>query len=132
MRLSVQPLQQITPALCQDLAKLPLPEGVDDIESWLQEQQSDVWLATFNAKYIGLLLLSSRQQQLHIDWLVVREATRRRGVGRYLLEQAIAAYPDKETVVAGKDGAIPQLQQYGFLTALGFSDQGHGRWLKAW
>ncbi|GGA89099.1 PanD maturation factor [Neiella marina] len=130
MRLTVLPLQQITPALCQDLAKLPLPDGVNDIESWLQQQQSEIWLATFNAKTIGLLLLSVSESLLKIDWLVVREATRRRGVGRYLLEQAVAAHDGVATVVEAKEGDIPQLQQYGFLTALGFTDQGGGRWGK--
>ncbi|MBW8192283.1 PanM family protein [Neiella marina] len=130
MRLTVLPLQQITPELCQDLTKLPLPDAVQEVEAWLQQLIDDesrqCWLARFNDKYIGLLVLSMADV-VTVEWLVVREATRRRGVGRYLLEQAEAQY-EQTLVVRARAGEPPQLQRFGFLTALGFAELEDGCW----
>lgn len=130
MRLTVLPLQQITPELCQDLTKLPLPDGVDNINAWLEKlaaaANEHCWLARFNDKYIGLLILTETDV-VTVDWLVVREATRQRGVGRYLLEQAASQY-DKAMVVKHAPEEMPQLPRHGFLTALGFVEQADGSW----
>ena len=97
MRLTAKPLTQVSPALLQDLVKLPLPVTEQELPAWLAKADS-VWVATFNQKTIGLLMMDESQTGHSLTYFGVREATRRRGVGSYLLQQALQSLPSSSLV----------------------------------
>ncbi len=86
MRLTVSPLTELTPNLLTDIAKLPIPVEREALPEWL-EKHDLLWQATFNDKLIALACVEQEAEQYTLSYFAVREATRRRGVGRYLLEQ---------------------------------------------
>ena len=71
--------------------------------------------------------LSADQGQL--DDLCVREVTRRRGVGQYLLEEVMRDNPQVSRWLLSKAGAEESLEMAAFAKALGFTMQEQG-WVR--
>lgn len=93
MRLTVSPLNQPARDALTDIAKLPVPVPAEAIADWLA-QADEVWQATFNDKVIALACLQHKESQYTLTFFAVREATRRRGVGRYLYEQIVKQHAE--------------------------------------
>lgn len=72
---------------------------------------------------LGGLLLSSHPPEYRIGWLAVRGDSRRRGVGRRLVEHALALVqpPAEVSVVTFVASAPPGAAARSFYTRLGFS-----------
>lgn len=64
------------------------PEERQRLATAVDETDTRLFQAIFNGRRVGLLLLSGTDARPVVDTLVVHPATRGRGVGRSLLEQA--------------------------------------------
>ena len=132
MRLTVFQLEKITPDLLIDLANLHLPvAGALDI--WLQKRLENehyrLWVAKFNGKYIGFLsyLLKS---SIELDWIEVREATRQRGVGKFLLQQSLVQWsPNQPVSISPSCSEAMDNVQRTFFRESGFVQRLDGSWI---
>ncbi|MCM2681039.1 acetyl-CoA sensor PanZ family protein [Echinimonas agarilytica] len=104
MRLTISPLTQLTPEVFSDLNKLSFATDEATSLTWLEQalaqDSAQLWIATFNDKCIGLVLLEQDGQEYWLNYIEVREATRQRGVGTFLLQQALLQLPKGSVVKA--------------------------------
>ncbi|KGD79497.1 hypothetical protein HA49_02650 [Tatumella morbirosei] len=92
MRLTIELLQHPSPAELACLSKI-WPEKAS--AGFLQHQDDIRWyVARFNQRLLAGLELQLRPSEAVISQIMVREITRRRGVGRYLLEETLRINPD--------------------------------------
>ena len=83
MRLTIHHSADILPYWLDSLNKLLAPDNLDR-EKLLHAGQ---WhIATFNDRIVGLAIT----QEEEILYIAVRDATRRRGIGHYLLTETVA------------------------------------------
>lgn len=132
MRLTVSQLSNPKPEAISDIAKLALPVPTAAIAEWL-EAASQAWIATFNNKVIALALVNSNGDDYTLDYFCVREATQRRGVGAYLLQQLGAEQGDSQLL----DGVSERLEGevlaawQGFMEACDWQQSISGQWFRA-
>ena len=89
MRLSAFPLTELDPFTEDQLSKI-FPEEPDIQNVWRDTivQGSKIWVAMFNGRYLAAAIMGPvNQGTVEISVIMVREVTRKRGVGRFLLEQ---------------------------------------------
>lgn len=119
MRLTIHANPAVTAQLTTDLTKL-YGQQPDNL------QQQGWFVATFNDRHIAALFYDGEALQQ----LAVRQETRRRGVGRYLLEQALKALAADgvATVVVRKEDypATSEPVLAAFLQAMAFDDTENG------
>jgi GNAT superfamily N-acetyltransferase len=85
MRLTALMTKQLDEQMQIDLTKLFPDEILTELLAQTEQDPNTVWLlAKFNGRYIGAALFNLQEAQLNA--LTVREVTRRRGVGRFLVE----------------------------------------------
>ncbi|MGL5757654.1 aspartate 1-decarboxylase autocleavage activator PanM [Plesiomonas sp.] len=116
MKLTIERLTELTPADQADLAKL-WPHA--QVQEWQQAIQPDngLLIARFNDRILAGVKLSAQPicgqsiagelKTAELHDLCVRVATRRRGVGRYLLQQLPPLMPEYQRWVI----ALPQAGQ---------------------
>lgn len=125
MKLTIIKLDSITRQDEIDLAKI-WPHLPTDWPSWLSDTRM-IFAARFNDRLLGAVkvLVSDKGAEL-ID-LCIREVTRRRGVGLYLLEDLQAQLPEVSLffIQAQPENAVFDA----FMLACGF-DAVEGRWQK--
>ena len=130
MRLSAFTVTESTPQLLIDMTKLYRPfqsneaEIKNDFDKLLQDSSKTLFVAKFNDRHIGGLIMHNNSSELVLSCIAVRDITQQRGVGKYLIQQVIehARTQNLKTVKIMKTTQItPELSA--FLIHQGFTDQ---------
>ena len=127
MKLTIERLKNFTHQDLIDLAKI-WPEQQQ--ASWLQwiNDGNPLFAARFNERLLGAVKIRVDDQQAEIEDLCVREVTRRRGVGLYLIEETLRQLAqvkhwqlkDDQVTIANREAVD------GFMHACGFSRNAQG------
>ncbi|MDI9223341.1 aspartate 1-decarboxylase autocleavage activator PanM [Pantoea sp. EA-12] len=128
MKLTIQRITALTPQDRLDLAKVWPQIDIAQLEAALSEAQR-VYAARFNDRLLAALQLEMSGTQGKISQLNVREVTRRRGVGQYLLEDTIAQNREVANWWVADDGESDQEIRAAFMRACGFRAQADG-WVR--
>lgn len=123
MKLTIIRLQHFTDQDRIDLAKI-WPEY--DINSLILDDNHRIYAARFNERLLGAVRLTLRGTQATLDSLRVREITRRRGVGQYLLEEVVADNSQAASWWMADEGVEDRGVMAAFMQALGFTAQADG------
>lgn len=127
MKLTIERLNDLTPDDCRDLAKIWPEQSPSSWQSWL-DQGNALFAARFNERLLGAVKVKADVQTgiavLHD--LCVREVTRRRGVGLYLVEDTLRQVPQINAWQFSVAGLPPaQRDELGhFMLACGFTSKG--------
>ncbi|WP_034945017.1 aspartate 1-decarboxylase autocleavage activator PanM [Erwinia oleae] len=92
MKLTVIRLHQFSAQDRLDLAKIWPGANLDDAEKSLNEQHQ-LYAAKFNDRLLAAVRVTVEGTSGELEGLMVREVTRRRGVGSYLLSETLAQNP---------------------------------------
>ena len=128
MKLTIQRITALTPQDRLDLAKVWPQIDISQLEVALSETQR-LYAARFNDRLLAALQLEMSGRQGKISQLNVREVTRRRGVGQYLLEDTIAQNSEVADWWVADDGESAQEVRAAFMQACGFRAQAQG-WVR--
>ncbi len=128
MKLTIIRLQQLSDQDRQDLGKIWPEKNIAALESSLDEQHR-LYAARFNDRLLAALRLEISGVQGKLYDLQVREVTRRRGVGQYLLEETLAQNPSLMHWWITQDGREDPAVIAAFMQACGFHTQTDG-WVK--
>ena len=128
MKLTILRLTIFSPQDQIDLAKIWPNEDIAALEKSLSENQR-LYAARFNERLLGALKLEIVGAQGKISQLEVREVTRRRGVGQYLMEETMAQNGSVSSWWVADDGSANQGERAAFMQACGFRAQSDG-WVK--
>ncbi|WP_311790673.1 MULTISPECIES: aspartate 1-decarboxylase autocleavage activator PanM [Pantoea] len=128
MKLTILRLTTFSPQDHIDLAKIWPKEDITALEKSLSENQR-LYAARFNERLLGALKLEIVGAQGKISQLEVREVTRRRGVGQYLMEETMAQNGSVSSWWVADDGSANQGERAAFMQACGFRAQSDG-WVK--
>ena len=128
MKLTIQRITAFTPQDRLDLAKVWPQIDISQLETALSETQR-LYAARCNDRLLGGLQLEIRGTQGKSSHLSVREVTRRRGVGQYLLEETIAQNSALADWWIADDGEDDQNIRAAFMQVCGFRAQADG-WVK--
>ncbi len=85
-----------------------------------------IYAARFNERLLGAVRVTLSGTQGALDSLRIREITRRRGVGQYLIEEVIRENPDVSSWWMADVGVEDRSVMAAFMLALGFSAQADG------
>ncbi|EMC9094312.1 aspartate 1-decarboxylase autocleavage activator PanM, partial [Salmonella enterica] len=88
-----------------------------------------IYAARFNERLLGAVRVTLSGTQGALDSLRVREITRRRGVGQYLVEEVIRDNPNVSSWWMADVGVEDRSVMAAFMQALGFTAQ-HDGWEK--
>lgn len=125
MKLTILRLATLTAQDRLDLAKIWPDEDISRLEAELNETHR-LYVARFNDRLLAALKLEYSGSCGIVSQISVREVTRRRGVGQYLLEETVAqngALAEWWVTDKTDDGAAA------FMRACGFQQQ-QERWVK--
>jgi len=130
MRLSAFTVTESTPQLLIDITKLYLPfqyneaEIKNNFDKLLEDNKQDLFVAKFNDRHIGGLIMHNEDTALILSCIAVRDITQQRGVGKYLIQQAIkhAKALQLETVTVEKTAQVTA-ELSAFLINQGFTEQ---------
>ncbi|MBP2168696.1 GNAT superfamily N-acetyltransferase [Erwinia toletana] len=128
MKLTIIRLQQFSVQDRLDLGKVWPEKEIAALEGTLDEQHR-LYAARFNDRLLGALMLEIGGTQGRIYALQVREVTRRRGVGHYLLQETVAQNPAVSEWWIAQDGSEQPAVIAAFMQAAGFRQQADG-WVK--
>ncbi len=128
MKLTIIRLQQCSEQDRSDLKKIWPQADIDALEAQLDDQFR-LYAARFNDRLLAAVRVEVRTGQGKLSQLEVREVTRRRGVGLYLLEEVVAQNPDVAHWSVCIDGTSAPEVIAAFMQAGGFKQQ-NGEWLK--
>ncbi|WP_079226203.1 aspartate 1-decarboxylase autocleavage activator PanM [Citrobacter werkmanii] len=85
-----------------------------------------IYAARFNERLLGAVRVTLSGTQGALDSLRVREITRRRGVGQYLIEEVIRENPSVSSWWMADVGVEDRGVMAAFMQALGFTAQADG------
>lgn len=85
-----------------------------------------IYAARFNERLLGAVRVTLSGTQGALDSLRVRDITRRRGVGQYLIEEVIRENPDVSSWWMADVGVEDRGVMAAFMQALGFTAQENG------
>lgn len=128
MKLTILRLRTLTAQDRLDLGKIWSEQALSQLEQKLDENHR-LYAARFNDRLLAALQLEIWGTQGKIEALNVRDVTRRRGVGKYLLEETMAQNPALATWWVKDDGSADQGVRAAFMQACGFRAQADG-WVK--
>ncbi|MGK3123278.1 aspartate 1-decarboxylase autocleavage activator PanM [Candidatus Pantoea formicae] len=128
MKLTIQRITTLTPQDRLDLAKVWPQIDISQLEAALSETQH-LYAARFNDRLLAALRLEIRGTLGKVSHLNVREVTRRRGVGQYLLEDTLAQNSALTDWWMADDGEDDQNVRAAFMQACGFRAQADG-WVR--
>jgi hypothetical protein len=128
MKLTIQRITTLTPQDRLDLAKVWPQIDISQLEAVLSETQR-LYAARFNDRLLAALRLEICGTLGKISQLNVREVTRRRGVGQYLLEDTLAQNSALTDWWIADDGEDDQNVRAAFMQACGFRAQAEG-WVR--
>lgn len=121
MKLSVIRLQQLSAQDRIDLGKI-WPRA--DLSALVQQlgSQQQLYAAKFNDRLLAAVQVTVQAGQGRLAQLEVREVTRRRGVGLYLVEEVLAQNPQILHWSLAQDGTSEEEVIAAFMQAAGFTD----------
>lgn len=93
MKLTIERLTTLTPQDRIDLAKIWPQENIPQWEPSMNEENM-LFIARFNARLLAAVKVSIKGKQAELTDLHVRDVTRRRGVGLYLVQDIQAQLPE--------------------------------------
>ena len=123
MKLTIIRLSHFSAQDRLDLAKI-WPEY--DAETLTLDDNHRIYAARFNERLLGAVRVTLEGTQATLDSLRVREITRRRGVGQYLLEETIADNAQVSSWWMADTGVEDRGVMAAFMQALGFTAQADG------
>lgn len=85
-----------------------------------------IYAARFNERLLGAVRVTLSGTQGALDSLRVRDITRRRGVGQYLIEEVIRVNPDVSAWWMADVGVEDRSVMAAFMQALGFTAHENG------
>ena len=85
-----------------------------------------IYAARFNERLLGAVRVTLSGTQGALDSLRVRDITRRRGVGQYLIEEVIRVNPDVSAWWMADVGVEDRSVMAAFMQVLGFTAQENG------
>ncbi|MGL5241070.1 MAG: aspartate 1-decarboxylase autocleavage activator PanM [Kluyvera ascorbata] len=88
-----------------------------------------LYAARFNERLLAAVKVTLNGAHGQLDDLCVREVTRRRGVGQYLVEEVMRDNPQVNRWTLSKSGVEESLEMAAFAKALGFKSQTDG-WVR--
>ncbi|WP_272693540.1 aspartate 1-decarboxylase autocleavage activator PanM [Providencia sp. PROV039] len=122
MRLTIIPLVIPTEQQYLDLHKIWPDQSQHELTEILKTGEQ-FYAVRFNERLLAAAKVSVDHHHAIIRDFCVREATRRRGVGLYLMQEIFRAHPDVEHWQFNFSHVLPQEKQHMqlFLTACGFN-----------
>lgn len=85
-----------------------------------------IYAARFNERLLGAVRVTLSGTQGALDSLRIRDVTRRRGVGKYLVEEVIQDNPDVSSWWMADVGVEDRAVMAAFMQVLGFTAQTDG------
>lgn len=123
MKLTIIRLQHFSEQDRLDLAKI-WPEY--DIDTLALDDNHRIYAARFNERLLGAVRVTLAGTQATLDSLRVREITRRRGVGQYLLEETLADNAQASSWWMADIGVEDRGAMAAFMQVQGFTAQADG------
>ncbi len=128
MKLTILRLTSLTLQDRIDLGKIWPEIDIEKLETALNESHR-LYAARFNDRLLAALQLEISGIHGKVHHLAVRDVTRRRGVGQYLLEETMKQNPSLNDWWIADDGSDDQRIRAAFMQACGFRAQVDG-WVK--
>ncbi|WP_313655011.1 aspartate 1-decarboxylase autocleavage activator PanM [Pantoea sp.] len=125
MKLTIQRVTMLTAQDRIDLGKVWPDLEIEKLEQRLDERHR-LYAARFNDRLLAALQLEISGTHGRIHRLTVRDVTRRRGVGQYLLEETIRQNGSIADWWIADDGSDDQQVRAAFMQACGFRAQSDG------
>jgi N-acetylglutamate synthase-like GNAT family acetyltransferase len=125
MKLTIIRLQHFSDQDRLDLAKIWPAADIKTLENALGEQQQ-IWAAKFNDRLLAAVQVTIQGTQGELRDLTVREVTRRRGVGCYLLAELLAQNSAITQWWLAEDNVEDRATMTAFMQHGGFSAQAGG------
>ena len=97
-----------------------------DLSSLTLVENHRLYAARFNERLLGAVRVTLRGVEAELSDLCVREVTRRRGVGQYLVEETLRDNPAINSWRVADQGVEDRGVMAAFMQALGFSAQQTG------
>ena len=123
MKLTIVRLENFSDQDQIDLGKI-CPEY--SASSLSVDETHRIYAARFNERLLGAVRVTLSGTQGALDSLRVRDITRRRGVGQYLIEEVIRENPDVSSWWMADVGVEDRSVMAAFMQALGFTAQENG------
>lgn len=93
------------------------------------EESHRLYAARFNDRLLAAALINQQGERGELVRITVREVTRKRGVGRYLMEEILRDNPGIKHWTLDYAGIHDRQEMAGFMMALGFEESQTG-WQK--
>lgn len=126
MKLTIIRLQQLSEQDRSDLKKIWPQVDAEVLEATL-DAQHQLFAARFNDRLLAAVNVTIAASEGRLSLLDVREVTRRRGVGLYLVEEVLAQNPAVQHWSVAPDGTSESTVIAAFMQAAGFTQQ-NGEW----
>jgi len=123
MKLTIVRLENFSDQDLIDLGKI-WPEY--SASSLSVDETHRIYAARFNERLLGAVRVTLSGTQGALDSLRVRDITRRRGVGQYLVEETLRENPDVSSWWMADVGVEDRSVMAAFMQALGFKAQENG------
>lgn len=123
MKLTIVRLTALSEQDVIDLGKI-WPEYA--AASLQMDEEHQLYAARFNERLLGAVRVTIKEHQAALDSLRIRDITRRRGVGQYLLEEIIRTNPGIIRWWMADVGVEDRDAMAAFMQALGFTARGNG------
>lgn len=123
MKLTIVRLENFSDQDLIDLGKI-WPEY--SASSLSVDETHRIYAARFNERLLGAVRVTLSGTQGALDSLRVRDITRRRGVGQYLVEETLRENPDVSSWWMADVGVEDRSVMAAFMQALGFTAQENG------
>ena len=126
MKLTIIPLPHFSAQDRIDLGKIWPSQ---DLTALRIDDNHRIYAARFNDRLLAAVRVVLHGAEGQLAALCVREVTRRRGVGKYLIEEALAAHPQVRSWQMANTDIEDNAVMTAFMQALGFTSQQDG-WVK--
>lgn len=126
MKLTIIRLQHFSDQDRIDLAKIWPSQ---DLAALTLDDRQRIYAARFNERLLGAVRVTRNGAEGKLSALCVREVTRRRGVGQYLVEEVLRDNPEISRWQVEDAGVEDRSVMAAFMHTLGFSTQ-TGGWEK--
>ena len=123
MKLTIIRLQHFSDQDRIDLGKIWQSQ---DLSTLTLDENHRLYAARFNERLLGAVRVTLRGVEGELSDLCVREVTRRRGVGQYLVEETLRDNPAINSWRVADHGVEDRGVMAAFMQALGFSAQQNG------
>ncbi|QUY46824.1 aspartate 1-decarboxylase autocleavage activator PanM [Serratia plymuthica] len=125
MKLTIERLTTLSPQDLIDLGKIWPQQQPQQWQSWLDGDRA-LFAARFNERLLGAVKIALDGDNAQLQDLLVREVTRRRGVGLYLVQDMQRQLPQVAHWQLSTAGLTPRERGEvdNFMRACGFTQQG--------